>query len=240
MTTAEYPSMSAGASVLPMRLDRGRQAAPQVFDHLRERILALDLKPGAVLSRVELMEQFGLSQTPIRDALLRLAEEGLVDIFPQHATLVSAIDLTHARQTQFLRRSIELEVVRTLALGADETVIAGLTANLARQHAMVDTEDFQSFWALDQSFHRAMYEAAGVPDLWRLVRSRSGHLERLRKLHLPTPGKTVKIHSDHSLIVSAIAAHDPDLAQRHLRDHLSGTLGLIDTIRDRYPGYFRD
>lgn len=232
--------MTAETNPSPLRLERGRQAAPQVFDHLRERILALDLKPGEVLSRVELMEQFGLSQTPIRDALLRLAEEGLVDIFPQHATMVSPIDLTHARHTQFLRRSIELEVVRTLALAADATVVATLTANLDRQKAMVNTEDYQSFWALDQSFHRAMYEAAGVPDLWRLVRSRSGHLERLRKLHLPTPGKTVRIHSDHSLIVRAIAAGDPDQAQRQLRDHLSGTLGLVDTIRDRYPGYFRD
>lgn len=232
--------MTAEANPSPLRLERGRQAAPQVFDHLRERILALDLKPGEILSRVELMEQFGLSQTPIRDALLRLAEEGLVDIFPQHATMVSPIDLTHARHTQFLRRSIELEVVRTLALAADATVVATLTTNLDRQKAMVNTEDFQSFWALDQSFHRAMYEAAGVPDLWRLVRSRSGHLERLRKLHLPTPGKTVRIHSDHSLIVAAIAAGDPDQAQRHLRDHLAGTLGLVDTIRDRYPGYFRD
>src|SRR5687767_7668084 len=95
-----------------LRLDRSRQAAPQVFDHLREQILSLELAPGTVLSRAELADAFGLSQTPIRDALIRLAEEGLVDIFPQHATAVSRIDVGSARQAHFLRRAIETEVVR--------------------------------------------------------------------------------------------------------------------------------
>src|SRR3982751_1691208 len=97
------------------RLDRSRHAAPQVFERLREMILVLDLVPGTVLSRAELAARFGVSQTPIRDALLRLGEEGLVDIFPQHATVVSRINLASARQAHFLRKSIELEVVRTLA-----------------------------------------------------------------------------------------------------------------------------
>lgn len=232
--------MSALAAVPPLRLERGRQAAPQVFDHLRERIIALDLKPGTVLARTELMEQFGLSQTPIRDALLRLAEEGLVDIFPQHATVVSPIDLGQVRQAHFLRRSIELEVVRTLALAADSRVTEALSASVARQKALLETEDYQGFTALDQSFHRQMYEAAGVPDLWTLVRSRSGHLDRLRRLHLPAPGKTRDVQHQHSQILDAIIAGAPDLAQSRLRDHLSGTLAQIDEIRARHPDYFRD
>src|SRR6185312_1845819 len=81
-----------------LRLDRSRHAAPQVFEHLREMILSLELPPGMHLSRADLASRFGVSQTPVRDALLRLGEEGLVDIFPQHATVVSAIDLTAARQ----------------------------------------------------------------------------------------------------------------------------------------------
>ena len=98
------------------RLDRSRLAAPQVFESLREAILTLELVPGAMLVRSELAGQFGVSQTPIREALLRLEEEGLVDVFPQHATLVSRIDVAAAREAHFLRRSIELEIVRTLAL----------------------------------------------------------------------------------------------------------------------------
>ena len=86
------------APVAPFRLEKSRHAAPQVFEHLREQIMSLSLIPGTVLSRAELVEQFGVSQTPIRDALMRLAEEGLVDIYPQHATVVCPINIALARQ----------------------------------------------------------------------------------------------------------------------------------------------
>ena len=75
------------------RLDRDRQAAPQVFERLRDMIVSLLLPPGSSLSRAALAAQFGVSSTPIRDALMRLEEEGLVDVFPQHATVVSRIDV---------------------------------------------------------------------------------------------------------------------------------------------------
>jgi DNA-binding GntR family transcriptional regulator len=73
------------------RLDRDRQAAPQVFERLRELIISLELPPGSPLSRTVLAEQFGVSSTPIRDALMRLDEEGLVAVYPQHATVVSRV-----------------------------------------------------------------------------------------------------------------------------------------------------
>lgn len=96
-------------------LDRTRQIAPQIVEYLRERILALDLAPGTALSRVELQKQFGLSQTPVRDALMRLEEEGLVTVYPQYATLVSKIDINLARQTHLMRRAVEQEAVFNLA-----------------------------------------------------------------------------------------------------------------------------
>ena len=97
------------------RLDRMRNASAQVFDHLRERIISLDLKPGVQLQRDELAAYFELSSTPIRDALTRLGEEGLVDIVPKQTTAVRAIDVESARQAHFLRLSLELEIVHMLA-----------------------------------------------------------------------------------------------------------------------------
>jgi DNA-binding GntR family transcriptional regulator len=72
-----------------IRLDRTRLAAPQVLEKLREAILSLELAPGTVLVRQELADRFGVSQTPVREALLRLSEEALVDVFPQHAKHIS-------------------------------------------------------------------------------------------------------------------------------------------------------
>src|SRR5207244_11982338 len=104
------------------RLDRDRQAAPQVFERLRGMIIALDLPPGSSLSRAALAEQFGVSSTPIRDALMRLDEEGLVEVFPQYATVVSRIDVHRAQQAHFLRQALELEIVRLLALQPDASL----------------------------------------------------------------------------------------------------------------------
>src|SRR5215470_9879494 len=87
--------------------------ADQVFDQLREMIITLELAPGTILHRQELQEMFGVSSTPVRDQLLRLAEAGLVDIIPQSATRVSLIDIGQAREAQFLRRAVEIEVAKT-------------------------------------------------------------------------------------------------------------------------------
>lgn len=220
----------------PHKLDRTRQAAPQVFEWLRAAILSLELAPGTPLARAELAERFDLSQTPVRDALIRLSEEGLVDIFPQHATLVSRIDLHSAEQAQFLRCSIELEVVRTLALAGD-AALAGRLAALVEMQAALAAQGGEDFIAADQAFHRTMYDAAGVPDLYELVRRRSGHLDRLRRLDLPSPGNSDRVVRDHRRIVDALAARDPDAAQAALRAHLSGTLGRVADIRARYPEY---
>src|SRR6478609_11274401 len=108
-------ALAAAHARKPKRLDRTRQAAPQVFDRLREMIIALELAPGAVLARADLAAMFGVSQTPVRDALIKLSEEGLVDIFPQHATVVSRIDIASAMQAHFLRRALEVDIAGTLA-----------------------------------------------------------------------------------------------------------------------------
>jgi len=225
-------------SALPkIRLDRTRLAAPQVLERLRDAILSLELVPGTVLARQDLADQFGVSQTPVREALLRLNEEGLVDVFPQHATLVSRIDVAAARQAHFLRRSIELELVHQLAQAAPAGLVAQMKATVARQAALAAAQRYGDFVEADRAFHRLMYEAGGVPGLWDLVGRFSGHVDRLRRLHLPTAGKTEAILRDHRAIVRGIEAQDPAAAQAALRKHLSGTLSAVDEICRQYPDY---
>ncbi len=222
------------------RLDRARQAAPQVFERLRNAIIALELPPGSPLSRADLGAQFGVSSTPIRDALMRLEEEGLVDVFPQHATVVSRVDVGRAQQAHFLRQALELEIVRLLAEKHDGSLIIRLDHAIALQQQFAKAGDFEAFMAGDNDFHAQLYAAAEKQDLWALVRSRSGHIDRLRRLHLPSPGKAQNIVRHHKLITRAIEAGDADAVQQHLRKHLSGTLSELDEIRSRHPEYLTD
>lgn len=227
------------SAILPRTtLDRSRHAAPQVFEQLRARIVSMELAPGRVLVRSELAEAFGVSQTPIRDALIKLGEEGLVQIFAQHATVVSRIDLAAATQAHLLRQALELEIVERLAAGeADAALEARLTDALARQEAtgLLTDADCVEFIEADQAFHQAMYIALGLEALWTLVRRQSGHIDRLRRLHLPEAGKAASVLRQHEAVAAAIARRDPAGARAALREHLSGTLGRIDEIRRLYP-----
>lgn len=217
-----------------------QQAAHHVFEQLRDDILAITLVPGTALSRQALQKQFGLSSTPVRDALMRLEEAGLVDVFPQSGTVVSLIDVALAREAQFLRRSIELEAVRTLASAPDAGLVRQLRAVIAEQRKHAKDRDLEHFNDADLMFHKILYEAAGVPELWVLVRRQSVHIDRIRRLHLPVKGKVAQIIRDHAAIVTAIAGGNPDGAQRALRSHLSQSLAFSDELRARFPAYFKE
>ncbi len=202
--------------------------------------MSLELAPGTVICRADLATEYGLSQTPVRDALVKLAEEGLVDVFPQHATVVSRINVTAALQAHFLRQSVEIEITRTLAARRDPDLAPRLRVLLGKQMEASAANDYEAFSLLDHAFHRQMYEAAGVSLLWDLVRKMSGHIDRLRRLHLPVAGKTITVVEDHAAIVHAIEKGDADLAGQALRTHLSGTLNQIDQIRLNHPTFLTE
>lgn len=218
-------------------LDRTRQIAPQIVEYLRERILALELAPGTALSRVELQKQFGLSQTPVRDALMRLEEEGLVTVYPQYATLVSKIDINLARQTHFMRRAVEQEAVFNLAERATARHIADrLRSANAKLKTLVASNEYADFLVLDRAFHFIIYEEAGLEHIWPIIRRHSGHIDRLRRLNLLNVG-TQRVVDAHDAIIEGIAAGDPVGAEKAMKIHLSGTLSMINDIVERYPDY---
>jgi len=210
----------------------------QIQEALRARIVSLELAPGENLSRAEIAAHYGVSQTPVRDAMMKLEEEGLLDIYPQSKTEVSRIDVEQARETQFLRLSLELEVTRRLAQKKDPALTAPARKILRLQETALADDDLGLFATLDRCFHFSLCRAAGVGNLWQLVASRSGHIDRLRNLNLPDPGKPANILHYHRLILDAIEAGDTAATEDAVRAHLSGTLEAVDQIVARHPEYF--
>lgn len=239
MTQTPEPDGKARSGNAPVyqAIKRG-SASAQLHDALRERIIALELAPGQFLSRSEIAEYYGVSQTPVRDAMLRLEEDGLLIIYPQSKTVVSKIDVAHAQETQFLRLSVELEVVRALIREGASAKIGKARTCLALQRAALASGDLEEFSRLDHAYHGSLCEAAGVGNLWKIVTARSGHIDRLRQLNLPDPGKSSSIISCHERILDAIGACDTSEAESVVREHLSGTLSQVENIMERYPRYF--
>ena len=106
-----------------------------------------------------------------------------------------------------------------------------------QQRACLETGDLKNFTRVDLAFHQQLYEAAQLEQLWSVMRSSSGNLDRLRRLHLPLNGKAQSILEEHSAIARAIGAGDPEAAQHCVRQHLSGTLSEIEQLKRKYPSF---
>jgi DNA-binding GntR family transcriptional regulator len=230
-------------SLLPRhtaRLDRRLPAAAQIFEVLRAEIIALQLAPGTPLARPALAARFGVSQTPVRDALLRLEQEGLVIVHPQSSTLVAPIDLEQAHETQFLRTALECEVARAIIARAGDVDLRPAERVLDEMEAIwTKHRDPAAFRPKDQAFHLALFAAVGRERLWELVVQRSGDIDRLRSLHLTTEGKAARILRDHREILNALIAGNGKAAEAAVRRHLSGTLAAVAEIREAHPQFFR-
>ncbi|RST83868.1 GntR family transcriptional regulator [Aquibium carbonis] len=213
-------------------------AAMRVYAALRAQIISLHLLPDTTLVRNDIARSFGVSQSPVREAIQKLEQEGLVISYPQSRTVVSKIDVAHARETQFLRVSVELEVAQTLAQAANPALLGPTSRLLRMQKLAGDDCDIGEFTTLDRLFHLSLFEAAGVRALWHVIADRSGHIDRLRRLNLPDPGKIAQVLRDHEAILSAIASGDRGEVEAAVRTHLSGTLAAVAKIRDQHPHYF--
>jgi DNA-binding GntR family transcriptional regulator len=216
-----------------------QSAAARTLDSLRGRIISMDLPPDTVLSRNDLAAEYNVSQTPLREALQKLEAEGLVDIYPQSRTVVTRIDPVQIREAHFLRLAVETEVLRRLAETADAALVSRLKTLVALQEALAgNPAELPAFQELDELFHQTLMAGAGQPGLYALLRSRSGHLNRLRRLDLPGEGKIRHILEGHRGIIAALEAHDPERAQEAVRGHLSQTLSRLDVLRQSHPQYF--
>ncbi|MGN8115470.1 GntR family transcriptional regulator [Labrys sp. 22185] len=212
--------------------------ATLIYDDLREAILGMRLVPGTPLQEKALTQRFGVSKTPVREALIRLAEDGLVDIFPQSGTFVSRVPVAAIPEAVVIRQSLEDTAVRRLIEIATQADIATIDAILARQRLLADLGDKDAFHEADEAFHQAIAQIAGYPSIPRLLRQIKVQMDRARRLTLPVAGRMHQVIAEHSFIRDAIARRDVEVASRAMKAHLSAVVPDIDRLRVQYPDYF--
>ncbi|HEV7293011.1 MAG TPA: GntR family transcriptional regulator [Devosia sp.] len=214
-----------------------RSRADEVYDQLRFLIVTLALEPGEVLLERDLCAKFSVSRTPVREATLRLAEHGLVVIAPQHATYVAGIDARAVRQAHFLRSNLELPVIRLLCHQQNLDLTLARSILDQQQQAMRDAE-FIEFIPLDDQFHHALFILAGMGELWSVIHARKAHLDRIRFLQAPTPGKIPLLVNEHETILNAIERRDEERAERTLRGHIAGAVLYMEELLLLQPELF--
>ena len=214
--------------------------ADLVHAAVRRRIRDLQLPPGAALRKEELAAEFGVSRAPVNEAIARLAEEGLVEVYPQHGSFVAAIRASDVRDGLFVRVGLETEAIREAARRCDPNLIATLDDNLAAQAAALAAADLSSFYELDERLHALVFSSIGHARAQRLLETARAPLDRVRRLALPEPGRPEKTLVEHRRLVEAIRLGDPEFAAAAMRAHLSAVadtveqqLAHIDHVNDR-------
>ena len=213
-------------------------ARVRAYTALRDAIVSGELHPGRQLSENELAELLGVSRTPIREALVRLRDDRLVEIVPQLGTFVSRISTRAVADAQFIREALECSAVRLAAERAGRADVAALTGLISRQEEVRDSHDFDRFFVLDDELHGALCELSGHGIAWSLAQRANGHLNRVRRLSLPQPRYLEEMVAEHTLVVDAVRRGDSDAAEAALRHHLRMVLSGLPAIQAEHPDYF--
>ncbi len=220
----------------PATLDPTVPVGPQLLRVLRMAIVSNELEPGARLSEAEIGARCGVSRQPVREAFIKLAEDGLVEVRPQRGTFVRKINIGAVLDARFVREAVEADIVAACAERADPALVNELKKQIEVQREKAPS-DPRGFIEMDDLFHRTLADGAGHSNAWGVVDGMKSQMDRVRQLtatRLPTD----HLIKQHEAIVQAIAMNDPAAAKLALRAHLKMILADLPAIQEACPQYF--
>lgn len=217
-------------------LDLSASITPQITRILRERIIQNDLKPGDRISESELARAYNVSRQPVREAFIKLADQGLLEVRPQRGTIVTRIGYFAVLDARFLREAIEADICKILAASPDPALIAELRGQLALQQSLRN-EDRREFSRLDEQFHRTLADAAGRSGTWRQIEGLKSQMDRVRYLSL-TEFRFGPLIGQHRAVVDRIADGDVAGANAAIRVHLREVLNDLPQIIEANARFF--
>lgn len=206
---------------------------------LKDNIIRLELIPGSMVSENELAAEMGLSRTPVREALIELSKVQIVEIYPQKGSAVALIDYGLVDESQFMRNVLECAVVEYNCQHATGEDIQKLRENVRLQafYQEKSSED-DVHLNLDNLFHKTLFEIAGKPQVFQLMRNIAIHFDRVRSMAISS-NITKNVIEEHRAVVDAIEGKDAARARACMEKHLSGYRVAEKTIREKYPDYFK-
>lgn len=224
----------------PLRpIARGRvRTSDRVHEELLSAIRTLRIPPGVSLSETDLSAKLQVSRTPLREAIARLVDSGLVSVVPQVGTTVGRISLADVEEARFVRESLELSAFAVACGKADRTGVRTCRALLAEQVRRRKDQDLAGFFDADEALHEQIFVISGYRGAWAAMQPMKLQLDRLRRLTLPDPETVSALIEEHTAIVDFLEAGDVAGGQGLLREHVSRVRRYGPALREQYPGYF--
>lgn len=234
----QQPSPAGEAAI--RLIDRKLPAADQIYRPLRDAIISGGFRPREALSESRICLMFGVSRSPVRIALTRLAEDGLVDVFPQRGSFVAPIKLRQVKEGHFARVALELALLREAALRWSPRSGDFLRDALKQQKKHARQGDVWSFHVADEQFHRGFAAIGGLDGVWDTVQGVKTHLDRVRHLANPVEGHMERVIAEHEAIVAALDVGNTGDAVEALRAHLDSLHSTISRLKPLHEDYFTD
>ncbi|QTF09753.1 GntR family transcriptional regulator [Brenneria izadpanahii] len=210
----------------------------QIYRVLRRDIVECNIPPGKLLSEKEISTRFAVSRQPVREAFIKLAESGLVQILPQRGTFVMKISEQRVADARFIRQALECAIVRRAAGMVTDEQLLSLEHNLRRQELAAQNEQIREFLNLDDSFHQFLTQIAKCPLAWETIESIKATMDRVRFLSLGQVSPPQSLIQQHYLIFDGLKKRDPDAAEKALRDHLQEMIYSITPIAEQNSDWF--
>jgi DNA-binding GntR family transcriptional regulator len=225
------------ADIVPLRRNT---IGTQIRSVLRREIIAGHLPPRTMLSEQELSARFGVSRTPIREALIKLSEENLVEIYPQYGSFVAPITLRDVFDSQFTREALECAAVEKAAGKIDDIQGKQLKRILDRQRALLRRGEQEDFFRADEDMHALIMTVAGHGSAWQYVENAKAQMDRVRYLAMSIPRKRSLVFEEHLAIANSLLARDKAGAVEAMRAHLRGIFRSIEILTAEKDNYFTD
>ncbi len=238
MTNEILRGPSAPPAARPERSRSRESKARQIHAALKHAIVTGELPPDAALDKNELGQRFGVSRLPVTNAIERLAFESLVIVEPQRGSYVARIRIGDVKQWMLVRRVLEMELVGLAASQLSERGIERLTRSIAYQRTAMENGDLDRFYELDVEFHRLMIDGLSLHRVGDVLESVRPHVDRVRRMLLPEPGRMPATFGEHQAIQAAIAARDASAAIEAMRRHLDRVLSELELFEERHPNFF--
>jgi|SRR5476649_1145987 len=212
----------------------------QIYRLLRQDIVTCVIEPGTLLSEKEISTRFAVSRQPVREAFIKLAEAGLIQVLPQRGTFVRKISLRRVADGRFIREALETAVVRRAAAGASADYLAKLDHNIELQKLAALNHSSPDFLLLDDEFHRMIALSIDCELAWNTVENIKAAMDRVRYLTLREISPPDQLVAQHIGILNAIKSRDADAAENAMRRHLQEMIFSVAPVAQSNGEWFDD
>ncbi|MCS7232547.1 MAG: GntR family transcriptional regulator [Synergistetes bacterium] len=202
----------------------------KVYEILKEAILKGDLKGGSRLVESQLASQLGTSRTPVREAIHRLAAEGLVELLPNQGAFVAEISLKDIEDVFQIRSALEGLAVRLFTSRCGITEIEKLNLKLKEMKLACERKDVIAYADLDASFHKFIWAFSGNDRLLKVLESMMSYIDAYRLKSLYVPGVMESSLKDHEEIISLVSQKKAEEVEELMREHIENVLKRIKGI----------